>query len=124
MKKIEAIIRKTVFEEVKEALYEADIEWFSYMEVRGVGKSRQERIYRGVVYDTSYIERILLTIVVRTVNAEKTVNAILNSAHTGEIGDGRIFVSEVIDSYRIRTRTHGDATLYNPEDDASPETTK
>lgn len=124
MKKIEAIIRKTKFEEVKEALYEADIEWFSYMEVRGVGKTRQERIYRGVVYDTSYIERILLTIVVRTINAEKAVNAIMNAAHTGEIGDGRIFVSEVLDSYRIRTRTHGDVTLYNPEGDAPTETIK
>lgn len=124
MKKIEAIIRKTKFEEVKEALIEADIEWFSYMEVRGVGKSRQERIYRGVVYDTSYIERILLTIVVRTINAEKTVEAILNSAHTGEIGDGRIFVSEVLDTYRIRTRTRGDVTLYNPEGDGSTETSK
>lgn len=122
MKKIEAIIRKTKFEEVKEALYESDIEWFSYMEVRGVGKTRQERIYRGVVYDTSYIERILLTIVVRTINAEKTVNAILNAAHTGEIGDGRIFVSEVLDTYRIRTRTRGDVTLYNPEGDAPTET--
>ncbi|MDR3269222.1 MAG: P-II family nitrogen regulator, partial [Tannerella sp.] len=54
MKKIEAIIRKTKFDDVKEALLEADIEWFSYYDVRGVGKTRQERIYRGVVYDTSY----------------------------------------------------------------------
>ncbi len=54
MKKIEAIIRKTKFEEVKDALLEADIEWFSYYDVRGVGKARQGRIYRGVVYDTSF----------------------------------------------------------------------
>ncbi len=59
MKKIEAIIRKTKFEDVKDALLEADIEWFSYYDVRGIGKSRQARIYRGVVYDTSSIERIL-----------------------------------------------------------------
>ena len=50
MKKIEAIIRKTKFEEVKEALLAADIEWFSYYDVRGIGKSRQARIYRGVVW--------------------------------------------------------------------------
>ena len=55
MKKIEAIIRKTKFEEVKDALLEADIEWFSYYDVRGVGKARQGRIYRGVVYDLSLI---------------------------------------------------------------------
>ena len=61
MKKIEAIIRKTKFEDVKEALLEAEIEWFSYYDVRGIGKTRQGRIYRGVVYDTSSIERILVS---------------------------------------------------------------
>ena len=77
MKKIEAIIRKTKFEEVKDALLEADIEWFSYYDVRGIGKSRQARIYRGVLYDTSSIERILISIVVRDKNVEKTVQAII-----------------------------------------------
>ena len=86
MKKIEAIIRKTKFEEVKEALLAADIEWFSYYDVRGIGKSRQARIYRGVVYDTSSIERILISIVLRDKNVEKTVQALLKSAFTGEIG--------------------------------------
>ena len=62
MKKIEAIIRKTKFEEVKDALLEADIEWFSYYDVRGIGKSRQARIYRGVLNDKSYIARILISI--------------------------------------------------------------
>lgn len=113
MKKIEAIIRKTRFEEVKDALLSADIEWFSYYDVRGVGKTRQERIYRGVVYDTSYIERTLLTIVVRDINVEKTVQAILKTAQTGEIGDGRIFISPVTDSIRIRTGERGDISLYN-----------
>ncbi|MDR1897568.1 MAG: P-II family nitrogen regulator [Prevotellaceae bacterium] len=114
MKKIEAIIRKTKFEEVKDALLDVDIEWFSYYDVRGVGKTRQERIYRGVVYDTSYIERTLLTIVVRDINVEKTIAAILKTAQTGEIGDGRIFVSPVDDSIRIRTGERGDISLYNP----------
>ena len=91
MKKIEAIIRRTRFDDVKAALLEADIEWFSYYDVRGVGKTREGRIYRGVVYDTSSIERILLSIVVREKNVEKTVQAILKAAQTGEIGDGRIF---------------------------------
>jgi nitrogen regulatory protein P-II 1 len=113
MKKIEAIIRKTKFEEVKEALLAADIEWFSYYDVRGVGKTRQERIYRGVVYDTSYIERTMLTLVVRDVNVERTVEAILKTAQTGEIGDGRIFISPVDDSVRIRTGERGDISLYD-----------
>lgn len=81
----------------------ADIEWFSYYEVRGVGKTREGRIYRGVVYDTSSIERILISIVVRDKNVEKTVQAVMKSARTGEIGDGRIFIIPVEDSIRIRT---------------------
>ena len=96
VKKIEAIIRKTKFDDVKEALLAADIEWFSYYDVRGEGKMRQARIYRGVMYDTSSIERVLLNIVVRDKNVEKTVAAITKAAQTGEIGDGRIFVMEGI----------------------------
>ncbi len=115
MKKIEAIIRKTKFEDVKEALLEADIEWFSYYDVRGVGKARQGRIYRGVVYDTSYIERTLISIVVRDKNVEKTVQAVIKAAQTGEIGDGRIFIIPVEDSIRIRTGERGDIALYNAE---------
>ena len=98
MKKIEAIIRKTKFEDVKEALLEAGIEWFSYYDVRGIGKARQGRIYRGVVYDTSCIERILVSIVVREKNVDKTVAAVIKAAQTGEIGDGRIFIIPVEDS--------------------------
>ena len=109
MKKIEAIIRKSKFEEVKEALLEADIEWFSYYDARGVG------IYRGVMYDTSSIERIMISIVVRDKNTEKTVQAILKAAHTGEIGDGRIFVIPIEDAVRIRTGERGDVALYNAE---------
>lgn len=113
--KIEAIIRKTKFEDVKEALLAADIEWFSYYDVRGEGKMRQARIYRGVMYDTSSIERVLLNIVVRDKNVEKTINAIQEAARTGEIGDGRIFVIPVEDTIRIRTGERGDIALYNAE---------
>jgi len=115
MKKIEAIIRKSKFEEVKEALLEADIEWFSYYDVRGVGKTRQERIFRGIVYDTSYIERTMLVLVVRDKNLDKTVNAIVQHSRTGEIGDGRIFISTIDDSIRIRTGERGDKSLYDDE---------
>ncbi|MDR2627965.1 MAG: P-II family nitrogen regulator [Dysgonamonadaceae bacterium] len=112
MKKIEAIIRKVKFDEVKEALIEADIEWFSYSEVRGVGKDRQERIYRGIIYDTSSIERIAISIIVRDKNVEKAVNAIKDSAYTGEIGDGRIFIFPAEDAISIRTGKRGDDTLF------------
>ncbi|MDR0894243.1 MAG: P-II family nitrogen regulator [Prevotellaceae bacterium] len=117
MKKIEAIIRKTKFEQVKNALLEADIEWFSYYNVRGNGKARQGRIYRGVVYDTSSIERILVSLVVRDKNVDRAVNAIMNAARTGEIGDGRIFVIPIENAIRIRTGENGDIALYNAENE-------
>ena len=111
MKKIEAIIRKTKFEEVKEALLSSDIDWFEYHNVHGIGQSRQERIYRGVQYSTDVIERVAITIVCRDIFLDRIVNVILRVAHTGEIGDGRIFVSDVIDTYSIRTGENGDTVL-------------
>lgn len=115
MKKIEAIIRTSKFEEVKTALREAGIDFFSYVDATGVGNEvkKGELSYRGTVYDTSYIPRLLLTIVVRDINVDKTIEAVLTSAHTGVIGDGKIFVSDIIESYRIRNRDKGDESLYN-----------
>jgi nitrogen regulatory protein P-II 1 len=112
MKKIEAIIRKTKFEEVKDALYEAGIEFFSFWDVRGVGQAREGRVYRGIIYDTSTIERTKLSIIVRDKNVDKTVKAILKSAKSGEIGDGKIFIIPIEESYRIRTGEQGDESLF------------
>jgi nitrogen regulatory protein P-II 1 len=112
MKKIEAIIRKTKFEEVKEALHDSGIEFFSFWDARGVGMARESRVYRGIMYDTSSIERAFLEIVVRDVNLEKTINALLKAAATGEVGDGKIFVSTIDESIRIRTGERGDESLY------------
>ena len=111
MKKIEAIIRKTKFEEVKEALLSSDIDWFEYCPVHGIGESRQERIYRGVQYSTDVIERMKISIVCREMLVQPTVDVIKRVAHTGEVGDGRIFVSEVIDVWSIRTGENGDTVL-------------
>src|SRR5574344_1344444 len=115
MKKIEAIIRRTRFDDVKEALLAADIEWFSFYDVRGMGKAQQSRIYRGVMYDTSIIERVLISIVVRDVNVEKTIQAVIKAARTGEGGEGRIVVIPVDDSVRIRTGDRGEISLYDAE---------
>lgn len=112
MKRIEAIIRKTKFDQVKDALNEVGIEFFSFWDVRGVGQTREGRVYRGVVYDTSTIERTILAIIVRDKNVEKTVLAIMKAARTGEIGDGKIFVSKIEESYRIRTGEYGDEALF------------
>ena len=111
MKKIEAIVRKTKFEDVKEALFAADINWFSYAEVKAIGQDRQDRIYRGVMYSTDIISRIEITIICGDQFVQPAIDAILASAHTGEVGDGRIFVSPVDDTWSIRTGEHGDIVL-------------
>ncbi len=73
MKKIEAIIRKTRFEDLKAALLDSDINWFEYHDVHGIGQARQERIYRGVQYSTDVIERVHLSIVCREQFVEPTL---------------------------------------------------
>jgi nitrogen regulatory protein P-II 1 len=115
MKKIEAIIRRSKFDEVKEALHATGIDFFSFWEVTGVGTARESRVYRGIAYDTSTIERLVLSIVVRDINMDRTVKAIIKAAKTGEIGDGKIFVSDIEESYRIRTEEKGDESLYIKE---------
>ena len=112
MKKIEAIIRKTKFEEVKEALHDNGIEFFSFWDARGVGMARESRVYRGIAYDTSTIERLYLSIVVRDLNLDRTIDALLDSARTGEVGDGKIFISSIEDGIRIRNGERGDESLY------------
>jgi len=113
MKKIEAIIRKSKFEDVKLALHDVGIEWFSYWDITGLGKSTEEQVIRGQVFKSGYIQRRMISIVVRDVNMEKTVNAILNSAWTGETGDGKLFVSDILETFRIRTKESGPDALFN-----------
>ena len=112
MKKIEAIIRKSKFEDVKKALHDVDIDFFTYWDTTGVGKSTEKMIFRGKSYDTSKINRTTLSIVVRDQNLEKTVNAITQSARTGELGDGKIFISDILEVYRIRNGEKGPEVLF------------
>ncbi len=107
MKQIEAIIRKSKFDDVKEALHAIEVNFFSYWDVTGVGNEKQGHVYRGISYSTSDIQRRYLSVVVSDEFLDRTVQAILDSAYTGHVGDGKIFVSEVIEAYRIRTRENG-----------------
>ena len=111
MKKIEAIIRKSKFDEVKEALHQIEVNFFSYWDVTGVGHEKQGHVYRGVSYSTSDIQRRFLSIVVSDPFLDITVDAIIKSAATGTVGDGKIFVSDLIESYRIRTGEKGTDSL-------------
>jgi nitrogen regulatory protein P-II 1 len=117
MKKIEAIIRKSKFEDVKKALLDVDIQFFTYWDVTGVGKETEGHIYRGAVYEANRIQRRMLSIIVRDQNAQKTVDAIIKAAQTGVVGDGKIFVSDIEDVIRIRTGEHGPEALFLKEDE-------
>lgn len=111
MKQIEAIIRKSKFDEVKKALHEIEVNFFSYWDVTGVGNEKQGHVYRGISYSTTDIQRRHLSIVVSDDFLERTVNCILEAAGTGNVGDGKIFVSEVLQAYRIRTKESGSAGI-------------
>jgi len=111
MKKIETIIRKSRFKAVQEALHEVGVNFFSYWDVTGLGNEKTGLVYRGVSYSTSDIQRRYLSIVVNDDFEDITIQTIIKSASTGEVGDGKIFVSDVNESYRIRTGEKGSETI-------------
>jgi len=118
MKKIEAIVRTSKFEDVKAELKKIGIDFFSYWEASGVGNEhlRGHHSYRGTVYDTQYIPRILLSIVLRDENVSKTIECIEKTAHTGEVGDGMIFCYSIEESIRISNGARGEASTSGPGD--------
>ncbi|WP_047550820.1 P-II family nitrogen regulator [Psychroserpens sp. Hel_I_66] len=111
MKKVEAIIRKSKFSAVKTALHEVGVNFFSYWDVTGLGNEKEGHVYRGVSYSTSDIQRRYLSIVINDDFEAVTIKAILEAGSTGDVGDGKIFVSNVEEVYRIRTGEKGGNTL-------------
>lgn len=111
MKKIEAIIRKSKFKNVKDALHDVGVNFFSYWDVTGLGNEKEGHVYRGVSFSTSDIQRRFLSIIVNDDFEEITIKTILESARTGDVGDGKIFVSDIKEAYRIRTGEKGNQTL-------------
>ena len=108
MKKIEAIVRASKFEDVKEALSTKDINFFTFYEVKGYGHEKGKNItYRGAVYDVGYIARIKLEILVSEEFVVPATRAIIEAAKTGQKGDGLIMVSEIEDVTNIRTSLVG-----------------
>jgi nitrogen regulatory protein P-II 1 len=112
MKKVEAIIRKSQFDEVRQALHEAEIDFFTYWDATGVGNEQAGAIYRATVYETRFIPRTLISFVCRDHLVENAVQAILKSARTGELGDGKIFISDMEESIRIRNGERGPESLF------------
>ena len=111
MKRIEAIIRKTKFEDVKDALDDAGVTFFSYWDVTGIGNEKIGHVYRGVSYSTSEIQRRFISIVVNDDFVQPAIDAIVKAGATGRVGDGKIFVLPVEDAYRVRTGDKGGDTL-------------
>jgi nitrogen regulatory protein PII len=104
MKKIEAIIRSSKFEAVKESLSNIGVDFFTFMEVKGFGRQAGEHVvYRGAVYDIGYIARQKLEIIATDDKIEDIISAIREAAQTGEIGDGKIILSNVEQMISIRT---------------------
>lgn len=111
MKKIEAIIRKSKYSAVRDALHNVGVNFFSYWDVTGLGNEKEGHVYRGVSYSTSDIQRRHLSIVVNDDFEAITIKTLMDAASTGEVGDGKIFVSDVSECYRIRTGEKGADTL-------------
>jgi nitrogen regulatory protein P-II 1 len=104
MNKIEAIIRPHKLEDLRESLQEIGITGMTVSEVRGFGRQRgHAEIYRGREYTISFQPKIKIEVVVKGDETEKTVEAIRNAVNTGQVGDGKIFVSPIAKVVRIRT---------------------
>jgi nitrogen regulatory protein PII len=112
MKKIEAIIKPFKLEEVKDALSEIGIEGMTVTEVKGFGRQKgHTEIYRGSEYTVDFLPKIKLELVVADTQVDAAVAAIIKSAKTGKIGDGKVFVSAVETAVRIRTEEKGESAV-------------
>lgn len=112
MKKIEAIIQPFKLEEVKEALKAIGVDGLTIAEVRGHGRQKgHKEVYRGMEYEVDLLPKIKLETVVPDARLEEITRAIAASARTGKLGDGKIFVYDVLDAIRIRNDDTGEAAL-------------
>jgi|SRR6218665_849205 nitrogen regulatory protein P-II 1 len=108
MKKIEVIIKPFKLEDVKDALVEVGITGMSVYDVKGYGRQQgHSELYRGAEYVVDFLPKIKIDVVVKDEMVESVINAIVNSAKTGKIGDGKIFVSSLDEVIRIRTQERG-----------------
>jgi nitrogen regulatory protein P-II 1 len=112
MMKVEAIIQPSRFESVKDALVEIGIEGITVTEVRGHGRQKgHKEIYRGREYSVDLLPKVKLEIILADALVDRVVETILKTAKTGKIGDGKIFLSRIEDSIRIRNEERGESAL-------------
>lgn len=112
MKKIEAIIKPFKLDEVKEALHEVGLQGITVTEVKGFGRQKgHTELYRGAEYVVDFLPKIKVEVVLADNLLEQAIEAIQKSAHTGRIGDGKIFVLPVEQAIRVRTGEQGESAL-------------
>jgi nitrogen regulatory protein P-II 1 len=112
MKKVEAIIRTSKFEAVVEELSKIGIAFLTFSEVKGIGTEHgATQQYRGTSYDVGFIPRTLMQIVVPDSKLDIVVDTVLKAAYSGNVGDGKIFISEIVEAYRIRNKDKGENAL-------------
>ena len=112
MKKIEAVIRPHVLDEVHGALYEAGFAGLTVSEVRGYGRQKgHKEIYRGTEYNIEFVPKIKIELVCTEVKLETAISIIIKKSKTGNVGDGKIFVYNVEEAIRIRTEESGESAI-------------
>lgn len=112
MKKIEAIVRHHKVDDVKEALIAAGLQGMTITEVRGFGRQRgHTETYRGTEYTVDFVPKVKIELATADAMVSKAVSAIVGSAKTGQVGDGKIFVSDLADVIRVRTGETGEAAM-------------
>jgi nitrogen regulatory protein P-II 1 len=112
MQKIEAYLRPAALDKVQDALSGIGIVGMSVSEVRGFGRQRgHTEVYRGAEYQVDYIPKVKIEVVIKEEDLEKTLDAIVKAAKTGEVGDGKVFVLPVAEAVRIRTGEAGETAL-------------
>ena len=108
MKKIEAIIKPFKLDEVKEALHDVGVKGLTVTEAKGFGRQKgHTELYRGAEYVVDFLPKVKIEVVIEDNLLENAVEAIQQAAHTGRIGDGKIFVSNIEEALRIRTEEKG-----------------
>lgn len=112
MKKIEAVIRHFKLEEVKDALTKAGVQGMTVTEVRGFGRQKgHKEQYRGAEYTVDFLPKVKLEVIVAAADAKTVIDTILRTARTGQIGDGKIFVTNLEELVRIRTGESGEIAI-------------
>ncbi len=112
MKKVEAVIKPFKLDDVKDALHQVGLQGMTVLEAKGFGRQRgHTELYRGAEYVVDFLPKLKIEIVISDSSVEQAVEAIAKAAQTGKIGDGKIFVTDVAEAFRIRTGERGDQAL-------------